>query len=496
MQSYVLAAHFTFYERFIRALKENLILYAVMGLAGVVIIIYVVSTGKLQADELPAVAMILGNTYGQLLLFMLLSYGLIEVPKNLWHKRSRQLILKSFQFQVVGLLKEVTDARDELEVTLRLVKKYDDSIAQGEPFRPFIDTIVKKCPVEYSDLICGEGSFELQYDKVVALHARVINATMQYSRSRCLYEQLLLRIYTIEDKMKSITDREKKMTWSFPTRKWNYPHPFFYKLEWIFYKYIECNLWIVAAGLAALLSVSIVWSESVFWIAQKWDYHFSVFYWLLEASYDSDVLIQWIMIFIPGLYIAFTAYWSLFQLRLFNYFRLLPHQQSDANSILFSAYYICRLSAPMVYNLLLMLGDKRSNFYKYMGEMNFDSNISVTAMLPQFLPLVLIVLCAFNVFNVYSWILGFCCFRRFQRFVYDEEYSDDRIIQGKDIAANERRLKEAGRGLSIDQNNNFSKTKKKGFFSTETFSIFKSKKKEADTVELLEDNRRIRRELV
>src|SRR4051812_6358696 len=61
----------------------------------------------------------------------------------------------------------------------QLVKKYSDNIAPMDPFRPYIDTIIKKvfvplrssdrnfsqCPIQYHDLVSGEGSFELSYDK-------------------------------------------------------------------------------------------------------------------------------------------------------------------------------------------------------------------------------------------------------------------------------------------------------------------------------------------
>jgi len=155
--------------------------------------------------------------------------------------------------------------------------------------------------------------------------------------------------------------------------------------------------------------------------------------------------------FIPVWYITYCAYWSMFQLRLFNYYRLIPHQQSDANSILFSAYYICRLTAPMVYNFLLMIDDKTSAFYKVMGEMDFVPIFGDKRAASAFLPLVLIILCAFNIFDVYSWLLGCFCFKRFRKFTYTEDFSDERIDKGRDIVLQEKSLKEKGLGLSVDQ---------------------------------------------
>jgi len=133
--------------------------------------------------------MAVGNIYGLLLLFALLSYGLVEIPKRLWYKRNRHLILKSLHFKAVGLLDELEQSKQELDSTIKLVKKYADNIKKDHAFRPFVETIIKKCPVHYNDLLAGEGTFDLSYDKIVSLHSRIINANIAYSRSRCIYEE-------------------------------------------------------------------------------------------------------------------------------------------------------------------------------------------------------------------------------------------------------------------------------------------------------------------
>jgi len=368
------------------------------------------------------------------------------------------------------------------------VKKYADNVKKDHAFRPFVDTIIKKCPVQYNDLLAGEGTLDLSYDKVVALHSRIINANIAYSRARCIYEEFLKEVYVLEDKINSTSSPEKKMRWSFHARKY---HTTFwqtmYTLEWYYFTYLEAKMWIVASLLSVLLSISVVWSESLFWVTQIFpSVKLSIFYWLLNGNENITVIYQWIVMFIPVWYITYCAYWSMFQLRLFNYYRLIPHQQSDANSILFSAYYICRLTAPMVYNFLLMIDDKTSAFYKVMGEMDFVPIFGDKRAASAFLPLVLIILCAFNIFDVYSWLLGCFCFKRFRKFTYTEDFSDERIDKGRDIVLQEKSLKEKGLGLSIDQDYGslLKKNKKKSIFG-DALSFFKKKRSE-DKVELLD----------
>lgn len=93
---------------------------------------------------------------------------------------------------------------------------------------------------------------------------------------------------------------------------------------------------------------------------------------------------------------ALCAYTTLFKLKLFNFYRLVPHQMSDAGSIMFSAKYVflsfllllllllyiyftissfyycyslltklsylCRLAAPLAYNFLTIVNVKDTNF--------------------------------------------------------------------------------------------------------------------------------------
>jgi len=302
------------------------------------------------------------------------------------------------------------------------------------------------------------------------------------------------------------------MKWTFAARNDKRPvKQMLYTLEWYWYTYAERIAYAVAAVLLAVLSICVVWSESVFWIAtiQGWqkpgrELHLSIFYWLLNANEDMNVLLQWLVIFVPCGYIAYCAYWSMFQLRIMNYYRLIPHQQTDEYSILFSAYYVCRLTAPMVYNFLLMLDDRTSAYVQLMGMVNIVPLLGDWAN--AYLPLFLIVLCAMNVFNVWTWLTTTCCLKRFRKFTYDEDFSDERIDQGAEIISKERSFKERGLALSLDQIDGSllkRKQKKTSVFPSlnlgigNKFSFFgkKNAPSKEDKIELLEMSRRGREEV-
>jgi len=405
------------------------------------------------------------------------------------------MILRAMHFQAVGQLEEVEKAKEELDTTLKLVKAYSDAMRDDDDaFRPFLNTILQKCPIEYHDLVGGSGTVEMTYDGFVKLHSRVMYATMDYARTRCLYEEMLKEAYKLEDKIKSKNAADKRMKWSFQER--NDPRPvmqYLYKAEWYWYTYGESPAMVVAAFFCGALSICTVWSETFFWIATvpNWEHwHLSIFYWMLNGKSDMNQFFQWLVVFVPCCYIAFCAFWSMFQLRILNYYRLIPHQQTDSNSILFAAYYICRLTAPMIYNFLLMVDDKSSAYRKVMNVVDL---IPVMGNLANaYMPIVLVLLCAMNLFNVWTKLLGACCIKRFRKFSYDEEFSDERIDQGKDIIATERNLRERGLGLSIDQENGslLKKPKKASLFPlpalSNKFTFWRKKGTKEDKIELLE----------
>jgi hypothetical protein len=85
-----------------------------------------------------------------------------------------------------------------------------------------------------------------------------------------------------------------------------------------------------------LLSLVIVWSELIFFLPFC-QVDLSLFSLYIRALRGQSELVLQTAIFIPVVYIAWCSYSSLFRMRLFNYYHLVPHRSSDSNSLLFSA---------------------------------------------------------------------------------------------------------------------------------------------------------------
>jgi hypothetical protein len=54
-------------------------------------------------------------------------------------------------------------------------------------------------------------------------------------------------------------------------------------------------------------------------------------------------------------YLCLCAYYTIFRIRIFNYFYLSLYHLTDENSLIFAATFLCRLTAPLSYNFLGMI---------------------------------------------------------------------------------------------------------------------------------------------
>ena len=51
-------------------------------------------------------------------------------------------------------------------------------------------------------------------------------------------------------------------------------------------------------------------------------------------------------------YLCFCACYTLFKMRVFNYYYLAPNHQTNEYSLIFSGMLLCRLTSPLCYNFL------------------------------------------------------------------------------------------------------------------------------------------------
>jgi len=220
MQSYVLAGHFHWHHRMIRAVKENAIIYGVGGIIGLILGIWIAAKiGIHDPSMLNGIAMAASNAYGLAIVILLLGYGLAEVPRKIWRKTDREGLLRYYRYKVFVHYEQYIEAEKELENAMKVVKKHDDQVKPGDDYRQYIDIIVSKCPPQYKNVLRGEGEIVLEYGKLVSLHNRINSAVHNFNVSRTLYESNLKRNWELEDIISSNTNRDHTIHWSFPKTK-------------------------------------------------------------------------------------------------------------------------------------------------------------------------------------------------------------------------------------------------------------------------------------
>ena len=87
----------------------------------------------------------------------------------------------------------------------------------------------------------------------------------------------------------------------------------------------------------------------------------------------------------------------------------------------------------MAYNFLLMSHLEHAAFVDVMQPANTILTPLLGDYVPYYFPIVLIVFVVFNVFNLYTKFLQTFCVKRLQRFVFDEDFSDEKIDVGRKI---------------------------------------------------------------
>ena len=82
--AYHSSGHFSFGAKLRDSVIKNLISSGIAILAGIIYLVYMVVTYGGSPRQVVSFLMALGNTYGVLLIIVLMGHGLVGLPKRLW----------------------------------------------------------------------------------------------------------------------------------------------------------------------------------------------------------------------------------------------------------------------------------------------------------------------------------------------------------------------------------------------------------------------------
>uniref|UniRef100_A0A672S6K4 LMBR1 domain-containing protein 2-B-like n=1 Tax=Sinocyclocheilus grahami TaxID=75366 RepID=A0A672S6K4_SINGR len=458
MQSYARSGGFSITGKIKTALIENAIYYGTYLFIFGSLLIYVAVHPQwhLSWYGLQTIGITAANTWGLFLLVLLLGYGLVEIPRSYWEaSRQGHLLIKTY-FKAAKLMTEKADSEENLEDVMEEVRKINELIKYNHPLRKNVDTILRKCPVENQEKMGRNmDDFEDFDDKqtyptersLSKLHKQVIYAVQRHNRTRVQWQILLAQAIHLEDVAKNETSTSRQFVHSFAPPEpvgWFRRYIYTPSVEW----YWECLLkqWFyrVLSVVLSLFSVAVVWSECTFFSTHPVLSLFAVFIQLAERDYN--YLYIEMACFVTIFFLCTCVYSTVFRIRVFNYYYLASHHQTDAYSLQFSGMLFCRLTPPLCLNFLGLIhmdsaishqAKEQTAYTSIMGSMRVLSFIANGFYI--YYPMLIVILCIATYFS-----LGTRCLNLlgFQQFMGENELTSDLIDEGRELLRRERRKRQ------------------------------------------------------
>ncbi|XP_035496766.2 G-protein coupled receptor-associated protein LMBRD2a isoform X1 [Scophthalmus maximus] len=452
MQSYARSGAFSMVGKIKTALIENAVYYGTYLLIFISLLIYVAAhpQWKLTWADLQTIGITAANTWGLFLLVLLLGYGLVEIPRSYWLSSSHGYLLAKTYFKTAKMATEKAAAEENLADVMEEVAAVHESVKHNHSLRKCVDTILTKCPPEYQEEMGRnvESSSVLPTKSgLVGLHKKVISAVQRHGQTRVQWSVLLDQAFHLEDAAKSQSSPVRHFVHSFPSaHSHSWIRRFIYTptLEWYWECVLRQGFYRLLAVLLCLLSAAVVWSECTFFSTHPVLSLFAVFIQLAEKQYNY-ICIE-MACFISIFFLCVCVYSTVFRIRVFNYFYLVPHHQTDAYSLQCSGMLFCRLTPPLCLNFLGLIHmdsaishqDRiQTSYTSIMGSMRVLSFISDGFYI--YYPMLVLLLCLATFYNFGSRCLNLL---GFHQYITDDDLTSDLVDEGRELIRRERRKRQ------------------------------------------------------
>lgn len=396
----------------------------------VIFAIYLAATGNLSQKTLPVFLVVISNVWGLFLIMVLLGYGLMVIPRQLWNKGNLEGYLRYYQFMATELEESKVEARYTLEQTTKLICAAEKIVTLSDPLMPYIELMLAKVP-EYilsqqrsqrphENKEIQETLGEITEKRLAVLHAQLKKALTEYSRTQARWSAFLMKVFRHEDIVLNRDNPGYKIVsylWKSPQGRLQRKREV---LEWVWYTRMRPVLYRICALISAVCSLFVVLGEITLFISTP----VGVFPLMFEkdhGNFGTQVICS-----IPLLYILASAYYSLFSLRMPGFYGIYGQNQTDPSNLLWCAAFLCKLTSPLSFNFLLFIKVSGTAFSQVMGIIDFVPVLGES--FSEYFPLILLVFCALNLFQIYSRLLNWLGISRFR---FSTSFKDDKIQEGK-----------------------------------------------------------------
>ncbi|KAF9108448.1 hypothetical protein BGX27_008344 [Mortierella sp. AM989] len=441
LQEYTQSGEFTVMKRFRHAVRYNILYQLVVGSVALVGLVYV--WYYQGPSNLRAYVMALSNSWGLVLVVIFMGYGMVDVPRRLWHKGDNARELRRISFKASVFKDKRKDTEDEVHRVARELSVVCHKVQLSDPLRPFVDRMVRNFPAvrgiqfESSRAVSpipnaqsqagtslgipriapssGVGGRKQALESLVPqvitekyladLHARIKRALRMNDRWTAIWHDLLKEGFLAQDIQENMDNPEKKFRSSLrlPSSK---PKGWRLSLEWYWHLKLRPILLRSLSVFCAVLSLLIVWSEMTY---QNINPILSVIGLLVQMARDrmSYGVIEAVSFF-TMLYMCTCAYTTLMKMKLLNNYVLVPNHHTDEPTLLFLGSYLCRLTFPLVYNYLTISAvgkEDSTEFSAYMGKIDM---VPFLGEFNYYMPYVILVPTLITLFNVFAKMFAVC----------------------------------------------------------------------------------------
>ncbi|KAG5189772.1 LMBR1-like membrane protein [Tribonema minus] len=459
------AGELTWRKRIKAAIRANVLTYIAMAVGGIAAVGYLLVRGIATKDTLSGFLMAWGNTYGLMLIVLLMGHGLVEVPRQLWITSfpERQLQLLYFRATQIDTslydaIYDLEDAEKEFEKIQRAHRsgggdamtreqakmslyieaiqatrdKFDLSAAgNGRTARPAANNIDSPLPAKKA-----KKKQLTPVGELVSLHSRLRNGQEKVVAGRQRWEDLMNQVALLELIVSKQLPRPQSVTagrGSNPLKRF----ATFVQLKsaralWFWRLHLEHRVLRLTAVLCFVLSAMVIWSE----VALAAPVDLSPFGKIIQSFEGKSPLLIQAAALIPFLYMSLCCYRSLFKLRLLSSLALNGPHQSLPGQLMFNAQYLVRLQFPLGYNFLTLLHYEKG-MLQHIAFNKLMSNMSVVPLLGTdfniYAPLIMVVLCLFTACHGYARLLRMVGIEHEDLQCATDKEGQERMDEGKSL---------------------------------------------------------------
>uniref|UniRef100_A0A0M3HTB6 LMBR1 domain-containing protein 2 n=1 Tax=Ascaris lumbricoides TaxID=6252 RepID=A0A0M3HTB6_ASCLU len=455
MQSYSNAGDFTVVGKLRSAAYNNVIYYGAYLIIFVCLLFYAaIKRLSLNAEHVKVMIISASNTWGLFMSVVLLGYGLVEVPRQLWLMGVKGYRLNKTYFDLDKLSAEKNEAEDALKEVYQEARSVLSLLRNDHALREYAQIVLAKFPVEVVTQLTSSGSGSFSAASSIApsdeslvanekylirLHKRVIIAIQNHHRTQAQWGALLRRAIYLEDVQHAddVWDDRGHCIYDFRSIKKNpsslqrcpdWALRLWYRSQFAWHIIGKRPAFKISAVFSCLLSLVVIWSECTFFVVHP------------TLSIAAMLTVALCLIS----YLCICVYYAVFKLRIYRYYRLDPNHMTDENSLLFSAILLCRLTPALCLNVLGMvhLDSHITSQAKFPVETQFTKlmgHLDVIPILAKglniYLPTCILLLCLATYFRLGTRFLHSL---GIDQFVNDDEMTAELVQGGKALVTLER----------------------------------------------------------